>query len=156
MERYQFSDQELNGLEQLPTPLVVYQFADGHVHVLAMSDGYRELFELPEREEAYRLLEQDVLMNTHPDDVERLKEAVRRFITESGRYEVIFRGKKSDAILSNCAAMTRKSTFKSSVLAPIQLFPISTIPSGVTSSSVFAYKSKPPTLPVCLASKFFT
>ncbi len=94
MERYQFSDQELNGLEQLPTPLVVYQFADNHVHVLAMSDGYRELFELPEREEAYRLLEQDVLMNTHPDDVERLKEAVRRFITESGRYEVIFRGKK--------------------------------------------------------------
>ncbi len=94
MERYQFPPQELEALEQLPVPLVVYQFADGHVYVLAMSDGYREMFNLPDKEEAYRLLNQDVLFNTHPDDVERLRDAVYRFITQSGIYEVIFRGKK--------------------------------------------------------------
>ena len=46
--------------------------------------------------------------------------------------------KKSYAILSSCAAMTRKSTFRSSVFAPIIFPPIFTVPSGVTGSSVFA------------------
>ena len=94
MEKYRFSEEELRYLELQPNALAVYQFVDGHVYTLALSDGYREMFELPDREEAYQLLSQDVLYNTHPDDVERLKDAVRRFIADSGKYEVIFRGKK--------------------------------------------------------------
>ncbi len=93
MERYHFSDLELRHLEQLPTPLAVYQFSDGHVYTLALSDGYCELFGYPDKAEAYRLVNMDVYYNTHPDDVARVEEAVRRFIAESGRYEVIFRGK---------------------------------------------------------------
>ena len=91
---YQFSEEERKHLEQMPTSLVVYQYADGKVYPLVVSDGYREMFRLPDREETYRLLSEDVLRNTHPDDVERLKDAVRKFITEGGKYEVIFRGKK--------------------------------------------------------------
>ncbi len=91
---YQFSEEERKHLEQLPTALVVYQYADGKVHPLVVSDGYRAMFRLPDREESYRLLSEDVLRNTHPDDVERLKDAVQRFITEGGKYEVIFRGKR--------------------------------------------------------------
>lgn len=91
---YQFSEAERKHLEQLPTSLAVYQYADGKVYPLVLSDGYRAMFRLPDREKTYRLLSEDVLYNTHPDDVERLKDAVQRFITQGGRYEVIFRGRK--------------------------------------------------------------
>ena len=94
MERYQFSAKELKNLEQMPTPLAVYQFAEGHIYTLALSDGYREMFELSDKAEAYRLLNEDVLYNTHPDDIPRIEEAVRHFIVESGRYEAIFRTRK--------------------------------------------------------------
>ncbi len=94
MERYQFSAEELKNLEQMPTPLAVYQFAEGHIYTLALSDGYREMFELSDKAEAYRLLNEDVLYNTHPDDIPRIEEAVRHFIVESGRYEAIFRTRK--------------------------------------------------------------
>ncbi len=94
MGRYQFPAEELNNLEQMPVSLAVYQFVDGHIYVLALSDGYCEMFELPDRQEAYRLLNRDVLSNTHPDDIPRIKEAIRCFIAESGRYEAIFRARK--------------------------------------------------------------
>ena len=94
MSKYQFSDEELKYLEQLPSSLAVYQYVDGHVYTLAVSDGYCEMFRLPGRETAYRRLNEDVLYNTHPDDVERLKETIRRFVDSSGRLEMIFRGKK--------------------------------------------------------------
>ncbi len=94
MERYQFSAEELNKLEQMPVSLAVYQSVDGHIYTLALSDGYCEMFELPDRQEAYRLLNRDVLYNTHSDDIPRIKEAVRHFITQSGRYEAIFRARK--------------------------------------------------------------
>ena len=94
MERYRFSAEELKNLEQMPTPLAVYQFAEGHIYTLALSDGYREMFELSDKAEAYRLLNEDVLYNTHTDDIGRITEAVRHFIVESGRYEAIFRARK--------------------------------------------------------------
>ena len=94
MERYQFTDAELMLLEQLPNPLAVYQFVGRQVYTLALSDGFREMFGYEDKAEAYRLMNQDPCHNTHPDDVARIEEAIRRFITESGKYEVIFRGKK--------------------------------------------------------------
>ncbi len=94
MERYQFPAETLNSLEQMPVSLAVYQFVNGHVYVLALSEGYREMFELPDRQEAYRQLNQDVLGNTHPDDIDRIRNLVRRFIADSGRYEAIFRARK--------------------------------------------------------------
>ena len=60
---YQFSEEERKHLEQMPTSLVVYQYADGKVYPLVVSDGYREMFRLPDREETYRLLSEDVLWN---------------------------------------------------------------------------------------------
>ena len=95
MERYRFSDTERGILENLPSPLVVYQSVDRHINVLAISDGYLRMFGLPGRAEAYRILEQDVFYNVYPDDVARMSEAVRRFIADDeAPYEVIFRARK--------------------------------------------------------------
>ena len=94
MDKYQFSDSELSFLEHAPTPLAVYQYVDKHVYTLALSDGFCELFGYRDKADAYRMMEQDVCYNIHPDDVARVNEAMRRFIAESGRYEVIFRARK--------------------------------------------------------------
>jgi len=94
MERYQFTRTELDILEQLPNPLAVYQFVGRQVYTLALSDGFREMFGYEDKAEAYRLMNQDPCYNTHPDDVARVEEAIRRFIFEDARYEVIFRAKE--------------------------------------------------------------
>ena len=94
MEKYQFSDMERAVLEKLPSPLAVYQFVDRHIFVLALSDGYRKMFGFDDIPEAYRILDQDVFYNVHPDDVARMSEAVRRFISADAPYEVIFRARK--------------------------------------------------------------
>lgn len=94
MEKYQFSDMERAVLEKLPSPLAVYQFVDRHIFVLALSDGYRKMFGFDDITEAYRILDQDVFYNVHPDDVARMSEAARRFISADVPYEVIFRARK--------------------------------------------------------------
>lgn len=94
MGKYLFSDAERAILEHLPSPLAVYQFVDRHIFVLALSDGYRKMFGFEDKAEAYRVLEQDVFYNVHPDDVARMSEAARRFITANMPYEVIFRARK--------------------------------------------------------------
>ena len=94
MEKYQFSDMERAVLEKLPSPLAVYQFVDRHIFVLALSDGYRKMFGFDDIPEAYRILDQDVFYNVHPDDVARMSEAARRFISADVPYEVIFRARK--------------------------------------------------------------
>ena len=94
MENYQFPEAERRFLERLPSPLAVYQFVDRHIYVLALSDGYRKLFGFRDKAEAYRIIEQDVFYNVHPDDVARMSEAVRRFINANSPYEVIFRARK--------------------------------------------------------------
>ena len=94
MEKYQFTGAELSFLENLPSPLAVYQSVGRHVFTLALSAGYLKLFGFDDRAEAYRIVERDVFYHVHPDDVARMSEAVRRFIIDDGPYEVIFRGRK--------------------------------------------------------------
>ena len=94
MEKYQFGDAERKILERLPSPLAVYQFVEKHVYTLTLSVGFCELFGYQDHAEAYRVMEEDICYNTHPDDVARVSDAIYRFITESGPYEVIFRGRK--------------------------------------------------------------
>ena len=90
---YRFNDTELSILEKQPVPLAVYQFVDRHVYTLALSDGFCELFGYTDKADAYRISNLNSLNNTHPDDAGRVGDAVHRFITEGGRYEVIFRAK---------------------------------------------------------------
>ena len=95
MEQYRFSDTERGILENLPSPLAVYQFVGRHIHVLAISEGYLRMFGFEDRTEAYRILEQDVFYNVYPDDAARMAEAARRFIADDqSPYEVIFRARK--------------------------------------------------------------
>ena len=94
MEKYRFSDAERTILENLPSPLAVYQQVDRHIHVLAISNGYLRMFGLEDRAEAYRILDRDVFYNVHPDDVARMSEGALRFIAENAPYELIFRARR--------------------------------------------------------------
>ena len=94
MEKYRIPDSERLLLERLPTPLAVYQFVDGHVFTLALSEGFCTLFGYTDRTKAYSLMEENIFYNTHPDDVARISDTAYRFATEGGDYEVIFRARK--------------------------------------------------------------
>ena len=91
MERYRFSDTEQRILENYPQPLAVYQFVNGHVVTLSLSEGFLELFEYTDKEVAYLDMDNDMYKYTHPDDVSRIAEAAVRFATEEEKYDVIYR-----------------------------------------------------------------
>ena len=99
---YHFTDTELRFLEKQPAPLAVYQYVDRHVYTLALSDGFLRLFGYTDKAEAYRLSNQNPLINTHPDDVGRVGDAVHRFAIDGGRYEVIFRAKMYHSEREDC------------------------------------------------------
>ena len=94
MKRYEFSPSEQAFLENLPSSLVVFQYVDTHIHTLALSQGLVELYGFKDHNQAYQIMEKDVCYNIHPDDVARVQSVIRKFITESGHFEVIFRGAK--------------------------------------------------------------
>ena len=102
MEKYKFTDSELRIIEMQPTPLAVYQSIDSHVHTLALSDGYLELFGFTDRADAYRLSNQNALCNVHPDDLARVGAAVRRFAQEDMPFEVSFRAKRYEGRGETC------------------------------------------------------
>ena len=99
---YHFTETELRFIEKQPAPLAVYQFVDRHVYTLALSDGFLRLFGYTDKADAYRLSNQDALINTHPDDVGRVRDAVHRFAVEGGRYEVIFQAKMHQSQREDC------------------------------------------------------
>ena len=94
MEQYTFSDKEQIMIEKMPVPMAVYQFVNGKVLTLAITEGYISLFDYPDFSTAYRCIREDAFCNTHPDDLTRIMDAAYRFAKEGGRYEVIFRSRK--------------------------------------------------------------
>ncbi len=94
IKRYQFTEAERLLLEQIPMPLAVFQLVDGQMAMLAVSDGLCELFGFADREEAHRVMAENLLKILHPDDMGRIREALIRFCKEGGVYEVICRAMK--------------------------------------------------------------
>ena len=99
MEKYEFSSEERETLEQLTVPLAIYQYIDKRVVALVLSDGFCELFGYKDRDRAYREMNHDMYRYTHPDDTARVSESARRFAEEESGgehrgYEVIYRTRR--------------------------------------------------------------
>ncbi len=93
MDKYKYSDAEKAVIERSVIPVAVYQYIDRHVATVALSDGFCELFCLPDRDEAYELMNHDMYRDTHPEDIARIEDAALIFATEGGEYSVIYRVK---------------------------------------------------------------
>jgi len=97
MNRYEFTAEQRALLEGLSQPLAIYQFIDKRVATLILSDGFCDLFGYEDRAQAYYDMDNDMYVDTHPDDAARIADAAFRFATEGGTYEVIYRSKRKNA-----------------------------------------------------------
>ena len=96
MKKYEFTAEKRSALESLRQPFAVCQFINKRVVTLLVSDGFCELFGYTDRTEAVYDMENDMYRYTHPDDVARTANAVYRFATEDGRFEVIYRSRMKE------------------------------------------------------------
>ncbi|MDO5702175.1 MAG: EAL domain-containing protein [Lachnospiraceae bacterium] len=92
MNKYTYDKETLALIESSCIPCAVYQFVDKRVVTLALSEGFCELFGL-ERQEAYKLMDNDMYRDAHPDDVARIADAAYQFAVNGGQYEVVYRSK---------------------------------------------------------------
>ena len=92
MNIYSFSTAAQAALEGLRQPYAVYQPLEGNLVTLLVSEGFRELFDWPDREAVPAHLRGDLRSLTHPDDRDRLAAAVERFAAgASSKLDVVFR-----------------------------------------------------------------
>ncbi len=96
MKRYKYNPIEFAALERSVVPYAVYQYIDQRVVAIVLSDGFRELFGLEDREAAYELMDSNMYRDVHPDDVDRIEKEAIHFATEGGEYNVIYRSRKND------------------------------------------------------------
>ena len=71
--------------------MAVYQFVDGRIITILLSDGFLDLFGYTDREQAVYDMDNDMYKDTHPDDRARISEAAMHFAVDGGKYEVIYR-----------------------------------------------------------------
>ena len=96
MGRYEFDRKEREILENSLVPFAIYQFIDRRVVTLILSAGFLKLFNYTDRDQAYYDMDHDMYKETDPEDAARIADAALRFATEGGRYDVIYRTRKSD------------------------------------------------------------
>ncbi|MBO4501595.1 MAG: EAL domain-containing protein, partial [Clostridia bacterium] len=94
MEKYRFSKTEQEIYEGMQVPFAVYQFLDKHVVTIALSQGFLEVFGYTDRGQAYFDMDNNMYVDTHPDDIMRIEEAAVRFATEDTEYDVVYRSRK--------------------------------------------------------------
>ena len=92
MEKFQFSPVQHMILERSPVPFGIYQYINQKIAMLLVSDGFLDLFHV-EREGLAEQMEENVHVFTHPGDVAKVSGAIRRFATEGGEYDVVYRTK---------------------------------------------------------------
>ena len=97
MEKYRYSDEELKLLENSPIPFAIYQSVDKRVVTIVLSEGFFELsgYKGMDKKEIYDLMDNDMYHDAHPDDISSINNAVYRFVTEGGVYDVIYRIKRN-------------------------------------------------------------
>ena len=99
MEVYHFTEREKAFIESAPVPFGVYGWVEGRVVALLLSAGFCKMFGYTDLEDAYRDTNEGLYRFVHPDDAARIEEAARRFVTEGGPYEVIYRTRnRSDSL----------------------------------------------------------
>lgn len=93
MEKYTFSEEQLEQLQGLPMALAVYQYINHRITTLVVSKGFCKLFGFQDPEAASGKMDLDMYGMTHPQDVARVKDAALRFATKGGTYDVVYRTK---------------------------------------------------------------
>jgi diguanylate cyclase (GGDEF)-like protein len=91
MKKYQFDEKTFSELENLKTPLAIYQFIDKRVVTILLSDGFLSTFGYSDKSKAYYDMDNNMYKDAHPDDVARIADEAFRFATEGGKYEVVYR-----------------------------------------------------------------
>ncbi len=94
-ERYRYPDEVRSALEGLEQPIAVYQFVDGRIVTLVVSEGFCKLLGYADRNTAVYDQDHDMYKYTHPDDKERALKSAFRFAQgkDSDEYDAIFRTK---------------------------------------------------------------
>ena len=91
MAKYRFDPHTQEIIERIVVPIGIYQYVDGHVRTLAVSDGLCELFGYRDRTEAIEKMDTNMYWNVHPDDVRRVVETAAGFIREDKPYNLVCR-----------------------------------------------------------------
>lgn len=93
LDKYRYSDEELNLLEKSSVPFAIYQYIDKKVVTLVLSEGFFELagYKGSSKKEIYDLMDSNMYRDAHPDDISSIKDSVYRFAIEGGVYDVIYR-----------------------------------------------------------------
>ena len=96
MEKYRYSDEEQNLLENSPIPFGIYQVVDNKVVTIVLSEGFFELsgYKGMDKKDVYDLMDNNMYRDAHPDDLTSIGDAVKRFVTYGGVYDVIYRLKR--------------------------------------------------------------
>ena len=92
--RYVYSSESRQALEGLPIALAVYQYLQGHVVTLLVSEGMCRLFGV-ERDALVNRMDQDMFRNVHPDDREMLVSLGYNFAIKECPYDVVYRTRLS-------------------------------------------------------------
>ena len=95
--RYVFSEENRSALENLRQPLAVYQTIDKRIVTLLVSDGYCDLFGFKDHGEAIYGMDNEMFDDVHPDDVDRIANAIALFSAEGGKLELTYRSRKRHA-----------------------------------------------------------
>ena len=98
-------------MEGLQQAFAIYQFIDKRVVTLVLSEGFCDLFEYEDREQAYYDMDHDMYRNTHPDDVARIANAAFLFATQEKPYDVIYRVKKKHSEVYHIIHATGKHVY---------------------------------------------
>lgn len=90
---FHFSADIQTAYENLQPPIVSFQYTGTGVLPVVVSKGFCELFEFENLEQAYDALNEDSFSIIHTDDVKRIKNEILRFLTEEGKYDVVYRSR---------------------------------------------------------------
>ncbi|MBO4336932.1 MAG: EAL domain-containing protein [Lachnospiraceae bacterium] len=96
MERYSFSPEELVVIENSPVPLGVFQYLNGKMFTVALSQGFCDTFGYKDLKEAYEVMDADMYRDLHPMDMKRVSEAAIRFEVEDTVFDVVYRIKDGE------------------------------------------------------------
>ena len=92
---YRFSDEVRKAYESLAVPLVFFQFIDGRVVPLLVSDGFCRLTDM-DRPRAMKLMDTSQFERIHPDDAGKVARVSDDFAHHRAGYDQLFRCRHED------------------------------------------------------------
>ena len=93
MENYKMSKEELQRIESIPLPVGIYQYLNGEIITIALTDGFCELFGRENRDMGYYDMIDHLHKYDHPDDIARIDSMGAWFATGGEVYDIVFRTK---------------------------------------------------------------